>query len=209
MQRRAHQIGQGVITALAFGVGVLVGGRFCQPQPQAPQAQQAARVGQGVGDPSDPNAASDPSRSPCEPTVVERLVQAPAQIIYECPPEPPAQPAGAGRGEAKKVAPKPAPELPEPEPDLDPLERQRLLAWVRDQSEALKRCRDDQRQIYRLAVTLHLDRKTRALRRVDVNADRDELPGAVAQCLRREILTWRPPAELTKQRTKIVFGLNL
>lgn len=141
----------------------------------------------------------------CPERIVERVVEAEPKIIYECPPEPPPEPVV---GEGKKTI-KPKQALPEPEPELDPLERQRLLAWVRERSVDLKRCRDDSKEIYRVAVIMHLDKRTRELRRVDVNGDKSELPANVSSCLRREILRWQPPKELTKQRTKIVFGLNL
>lgn len=186
----AERVGAGVVAALCFGVGMLVGGQTCAPEPS--KAPEVKRLASGVG-----------ARS-CVPRVVERVVTSPPKIIYQCPPEPeppPRKEVGAKKG-GKKA-------LPAPEPDLDPLERQRLLAWVREHSEELKPCRDNRQDVYRMAVILHLDRKTRKIRRVDVNATRGELPGGVKGCLRRRIGAWKIPRDLIGSRTKLVFGLNL
>lgn len=194
----AERAGYGAISVLALGVGILIGANYCQPPTSSLDkslGEQDAKA-QRQGDPAAPQ---------CAERVVERFIESPPKIIYECPPEPEPEPVV---GEGKKTL-KPKKELPEPEPELDPLERQRLLAWVRERSVDLKRCRDDSKEIYRVAVIMHLDKSSRELRRVDVNADKSELPSVVLSCLQREILRWQPPKELTKQRTKIVFGLNL
>src|SRR5690606_1402254 len=121
--------------------------------------------------------ASSPDE-PCAQRVVERVIEGPERIIYECPPpEPPPEPTGAGKPAPVKVKPPAA--LPEPEPEQDPLQRQRLLAWVRERSDDLKSCRGDEREVYRVAVIMRLDPKTRAVRRVDVNADQGDVPAPV------------------------------
>lgn len=196
----AEKVGFGSIVVASFVVGMLIGASYCQPP-----GPDVTREGGGFGGGGTAELGGASSR--CEPRIVEKLVESPPKIIYECPPEPePEVKPGVAEGK-KREDPKRA--LPEPEPELDPLERKRLLAWVRERSVDLKRCRDDSKEIYRVAVVLYLDKKTRQLKRVDVNGDKAQLPQAVSGCLRQEILRWEPPAELTKQRTKIVFGLNL
>lgn len=186
---------------LAFGVGVLVGQRACGPAGAGgpdDRAAQTTRTGGGSG-----GSSGGAQEQACAPKIVERVVQAPPQIIYECPPKPEPPP--------RKVIGKAAPQqkLPDPEPELDPLARRKLLAWVRERSDDLKPCRDDTRATYRVAVILHPDPKTGRIARADVNADRNQVPGAVLGCLQRRILRWRPPAELLKGHSRVMFGLTL
>jgi hypothetical protein len=190
-----EHMGWMVVSALAFGVGMLLGGRACAPEPEAkPEGGEQIKLVAG-------------GRAACEPIVQERIVEVegPTRVIYECPPEPPPPPAGPG--EAKKNPPKKQP--PEPAPELDPRERQKLLAWVREQSSDLKACRDDRKDIYRLAVWMYLDPETHVVRRVDLNVSQGELPSAVAGCIRQRISRWKPPAELTRVHHTLVFGLTL
>lgn len=196
MDRRVgEKIGYATITIAAFVVGVLVGGRAC-------------------GAPADPAGDGEDERrdralihpDDCPTKVIEERVEAPPKIIYQCPPEPDPEPS-KGTRKVKKPA-RPEEKLPDP-PELDPLARKRLLAWVRDQSDDLKPCRDDSKDVYRVAVIMHLDAKTRKVKRVDVNSSRGELPGSVGACLKRRILTWKPPTEFIADRTQLVFGLNL
>ncbi len=175
-----------IIVAAAFGVGMLVGGQTCAPEPELTEEERAEY------------ASSNAERVCPEPRVIERTVEAPPKVIYECPPEPPPEPK---RDAGKKT-------LPPPEPEVDPLERRRLLAWVRDQSSDLKACRDDSKSVYRLAVIMHLDTKTRRVKRVDINADRGDVPREVSGCIRARIVEWVPPKDLTA-REKLVFGLNI
>lgn len=186
---------------LAFGVGVLVGQRACHPGvPGAGGPDDRGGTTRGSTPSGTTGRGGDQA---CAPQIVERVVQAPPQIIYECPPKPePPQ---------RKVTGKTPPpqQLPDPEPELDPLARRKLLAWVRERSDDLKACRDDTRTTYRVAVILHPDPKTGRVARADVNADRNQVPGAVLGCLQRRILAWRPPAELLKGHSRVMFGLTL
>lgn len=194
-QGTAERVGWFVISVMCFGVGTLFGARACGDGEVAASGADMVAMTDGSG-----------VTPRCEPQIVERLVEAAPRVIYECPPEPePPRPTGAGV--AKKAPPKPA--RPEVEPELDPRERQKLLAWVREQSDDLKVCRDDRKDIYRLAVWMHLKPGSDEVARVDLNASDGELPAAVAQCLRRRILAWRPPRDLVRKHDTLVFGLTI
>lgn len=188
MARRSDIIIQILATPLAFAVGILVGAQFCNELPGTPEG----------------NASED-----CVPLVVEKIVEGPTTTIYECPTEPEPEPKLA-----QKNAPRPAPPkkaLPEAPPALAPLDRQRLLAWVRDQSIDLESCRDHGKEVYRLTVILHLGPHLGdqgRIARVDLNAGPNELPSQLTNCLRNRILRWRPPTELTQNRSQLVFGLT-
>lgn len=193
-----ERLSYGALALMMFGVGVLVGARFC--------TESTSSVSEDT-----PPAHADLAPGQCPPPqVVTKQVVGPERIIYECPPPKPPPETKPGKGakriKAQKVARKV--ELPKPTPQVDPLIRKRLLAWAREQSEGLKRCRDDNKEVYRVAIIMHLGAK-KEVRRVDVNGDRDIVSGQASGCIRREILTWRPPKDLVKDQTKLVFGLNI
>ena len=190
-----------LITVLAFGLGLMLGPRMCSIEdeaggeegvttPSSPPASSRRAEGAPRTDDRPDLGALSASREGCPET----------QIIYQCPPKPePVQAVGTGKKKA----------LPPPEPDLDPLARKRLLAWVRDRSDSLKPCRDASQEIYRLAVIMSLEGSSGATRGVKVNASRGEVPSALLTCVKKKIQSWQPPAELTQGRTQIVFGLTL
>ncbi len=192
-QKRAIAL-QTTTTLLALAVGILIGQRACAPKNTIESTAIA-------------NSASAP-----EIKIVERLVPSPPEIIYECPPEP-TPPPKPGTKTASKTKPstlKPKALPPAPAPS-DPLERQRLLAWVRQQSTDLEPCRDNSKNVYRLTVNLHLDYEG-AITRVDINTDTtpnsNNTSPATLTCIRNRIATWQPPTELTQNRTRVVFGLT-
>lgn len=203
--RAGERIGWGVITVVALGVGMLLGGRACAPQ-DAPHgaSSDAGGAHANAGDASSSSSSRLIPLNQCP----EKIVEVPPKIIYECPPEPEPDEKKAGKGTPKKVSP-PKKSLPEPEPEFDPRDRQRLLAWVRDQSDDLKRCRDDSKEIYRVAVIMYLDKESGQVRRVDVNTTRGETPPNLPGCLKQRILGWKPPKDLVEGRTQLVFGLNI
>lgn len=190
-----ERLSYGALALMMFGVGVLVGGRFCAAGASSVEDAPAA-------------LASTPPGTCPPPQVVTREVPGPERVVYECPPPDPTPERKAGEGpgapKTQKVTRKV--DLPKPEPKVDPLIRKRLLAWAREQSEGLKRCRDDGKEVYRVAIIMHLGAQ-KDVRRVDVNGD--NVSGQASGCIRREILAWRPPKELVKDQTKLVFGLNI
>jgi hypothetical protein len=185
LARRSDILVQLLATPLAFAVGLLFGAQYCSDSFEK-QAQT--------------------STPECQPTIVERFIEGPTTVVYECPPEPTPepQPAGPSRPRQSRPAPKTLPEAP---PASDPADRQRLLAWVRDQSLDLEACRDHGKEVYRLTVILHLNDQG-AIARVDLNTGPGEIPGPLTTCLRERLLTWRPPAELVQNRQQLVFGLT-
>lgn len=192
-----ERLSYGALALMMFGVGVLVGARFCTQ-------------GAPAGAPDEPTqlASSQDPRCP-PPEVITKQVPGPERIVYECPPpEPPPKPkAGKGTSKDKKKVRREV-ALPKPEPRVDPLIRKRLLAWAREQSEGLKRCRDDSKEVYRVAIIMHLGKK-KNVQRVDVNGDRERVSSTARGCIRAEILKWRPPQDLVKDQIKLVFGLNI
>lgn len=163
---------------LAFGVGILVGGRACAPEPETE-------------------------------TITETVVrEGPERIVYECPPDVgvigPKQPQKPGVEAIQTSTTKALPDAPKP---ISPRKRQRLLAWVRDQSADLEGCRPSAKETYRLAVTLVLNDEG-AVQRVRLNAPRAEIPSNVRGCLRKRMTRWEPPAELVEGRRELVFGLT-
>lgn len=190
-QKRAIAL-QTTTTLLALAVGILIGQRACTP-------------------PINPEATSNNTSSP-QIQIVERLVPSPPEIIYECPPEPTPPPKPTTKTATKpKTNTTPKKALPPAPAPTDPLERQRLLAWVRTQSADLEPCRDNSKNVYRLTVNLHLN-DTGAITRVDLNTDTSPNTNTASPdtltCLRNRIATWQPPADLTQNRTRVVFGLT-
>ncbi len=195
-----ERIAHSMITILAFCVGLLLGPRFCaspvdeQDSPATTSEVVTGDADKNVIDFHDMDESLSRANTPCPET----------RIVYQCPPEEEEEPVkkqGVSTSQKKK--------LPPPEPELDPLLRKRLLAWVRDRSDTLKVCRDDGQEIYRMAVIMFVDKSTARVQRVSVNASRGVVPSAVLTCVRRKVQEWKPPAELTQGRTQLVFGLNI
>ncbi|MBA2664027.1 MAG: hypothetical protein H0U74_17185 [Bradymonadaceae bacterium] len=182
MQRKRDLALQSFLTLLALGVGILFGARFCAEPPAGLEASDQ------------------------ELRVVERIVHTPPQIIYECPPEVLEPIAPAPKTTTTKIKPREPERLPAADRPIDPLERQRLLAWVRDRSVDLEPCRDDSKEVYRLTVTLQVD--AAKVTRVDINTAAGEASQNLIACLRARILRWTPPPELVENRNRIVFGLT-
>lgn len=197
-----------MITILAFGVGLLLGPRLCAPVDQdAPvtssQIEKEERL--ALDGASTWRDADMPDLRDMDPVaaMAERCPE--TKIIYQCPPAEPVKEEEKKKGvKTNKKA-----SLPPPEPELDPLLRKRLLAWVRDRSDTLAACRDDRQEIYRMAVIMHLDAESARVTRVSVNASRGVVPASVLTCVRQKVQQWRPPSELTQGRTQLVFGLNI
>lgn len=129
---------------------------------------------------------------------------------HECAPvAPPACPPCECPCERKpKPKPKRGRALPPPK-QLTPLERARLLAWVRAHSDTLKRCRDAGQPIYRLHASLTLKRDASGVKGVRLKGG-EEVPQSALRCLRAEILRWPPPQDLSPaDHPTLVFSLQL
>ncbi len=179
--RKRELVLQAVTIVLAFGVGILIG-QNCEQEPE----------------------------KTVETVTVTRTV--PPEIVYECPPdaggiEAAEQSAAApksSKASSSKKAEKALPQAPRP---ITPLERKRLLGWVRDQSADLDGCRGGGNVTHRLAVTLKLDDDGN-VKDARVNAP-DDVPRNVVSCLRSRMSNWTPPADLVSGRPELVFGLTL
>ena len=115
----------------------------------------------------------------------------------DCPCEPP-KPRRKVRAKKKRLPP----------PKMSPLERSKLLAWVRKHSERLRRCRDTGQPIYRLHTKLKLKADASGVASVQLTGD--DVPPAALSCIQREILRWPPPDGLTPSKhPTLVFTLQL
>ena len=129
------------------------------------------------------------------------------QFKQTCPPPPQLECPPCDCRPPKKKVRKKGKRIPPP-PKLTPLERRKLLAWVKRNSASLKECRDASQPIYRLTVTLKLKKKTRGIESV-VLKGRD-LPRSVSQCIQSKIKKWPlDPSLSAKKHPHLVFGLQL
>src|SRR5690554_1341706 len=183
MQRRTSQLATQIAAmAMTFAVGLLLGPRLCAP-PAEEQVEQP----------------------PC-PEPATRVVE----VCPEAEPPPeveqpaPQRPAKPSRGAAVKKDP-PLPQSPPPTTAED---RQRLLAWARDQSISLQGCPRDPGTTYRLSVTISLS-EDRAISEVSLNAGPDTLTEGLRRCLEGRIADWTLPDDLAPAHRRLVFGLTL
>lgn len=106
--------------------------------------------------------------------------------------------------------PKPAPTRKKrlPPPKMNPLERSKLLAWVKRHSDRLKRCRDAGQPIYRLHTTLKLKLDVSGVSEVQLKGDK--VPASAISCIRQDMLKWPPPPDLTPSKHPLLmFTLQL
>ena len=110
---------------------------------------------------------------------------------------------------APKPRPKPAKgrRLPPP-PPMTPVERQRLLAWARAQSEGLRRCRDAGQPIYRLTATVTLKPEGGGVKAAELKGE--DVPAHALRCIRDGLLSWPAPPNISAERhPRLVFSLQL
>ena len=95
-----------------------------------------------------------------------------------------------------------------PPPKMTPLERAKLLAWVKKHSERLRRCRDTGQPIYRLHSRLKLKADATGVRSVQLKGK--QIPSSALSCIRSEMLKWPPPEGLTPAKHPLlIFNLQL
>ena len=116
-----------------------------------------------------------------------------------CPPcdcnEPPPPPI-----KKKRRAPRPR--------AASPVDRQKLLAWVRRFSPRLKRCRDAGQPIYRLHAEVKLSANKDKILSARVRGT--EVPSAALRCVESDIKRWPAPKELAENHPpKLIFSLQL
>lgn len=102
---------------------------------------------------------------------------------------------------------KKAKRAPPPQP-ISPIDRQRLLAWVKRHSDRLKRCRDAGQPIYRLNARVQLNAKRSKILKVVVKGS--QLPSKALKCVEQDIKRWPPPDRLSPTHPSLlIFGLQL
>ena len=147
----------------------------------------------------DENSKSDPLFSSSSP--FKRLNST------VCPPPPPLECPPCDCRPPKKRRVKKGKKVPPP-PQLTPLERRKLLAWVKRNASTLKSCRDASQPIYRLTIMLKLKKKTRGIESV-VLKGRD-IPRSTGSCIQNKIKKWPlDPSLNAKKHPHLVFGLQL
>ncbi len=136
--------------------------------------------------------------------------------IQRCPPctqEPCTQEALAKVDHAQiKIKPKPkAKEQPKAQlpqaPKLTPVERQQLLAWVKQNIHTLSNCRDAGQPVYRMTVSLNLSQKGDAIKSCVVGGEK--VSAVAIECIREKILKWKLPKSFGENPPQLVFGLQL
>lgn len=175
-----ERVGSGVGVLVALGVGMLLGGRFCAPEPPEPPAIELVE---------------------CPPTVV-----CPAELASPQAEEP--RPKPVLIEEPQEALIRGTRRLP-PSPEIhDPAARRQLLAFVRDNSDDLRECRARFGDAIRTNVVLGVSQDG-TIRRVDLQAGPNELPGPVSSCLRDQMLQWQLPADLVQGRERLMFLLTI
>ena len=89
-----------------------------------------------------------------------------------------------------------------------PVDRQKLLAWVRRFSPRLKRCRDAGQPIYRLHAVVKLSANKDKILSARVRGT--DVPSAALRCVESDIKRWPAPKELVESHPpKLIFSLQL
>ncbi len=177
----AERVGSGVAVVLALGLGLVLGGRYCAVTPPMPLEEP----------PACEEVQPCPTCPSCDVTSVPADVPVKASVtVAERPKE------TVGR------------QLPRAPQVSDPVERRRLLTWVRDQSDVLSACRPKMGDVLRVNVVFDLSESGRILR-AHLQAGQGEIPVPVANCLKEAMLRWEPPAEFVKDRERLMFSLTI
>ena len=137
--------------------------------------------------------------NPPSSTALSKRFQCPPPVCPPCDCRPPPK---KKRKRGKKVP---------PPPKLTPLERTRLLAWVKRHASSLQRCRDASQPIYRLTVSLTLKIGKGKTQRIDqVGLKGRDLPRKTTQCIQNKIKKWPlDPSLKAHKYPRLVFGLQL
>jgi hypothetical protein len=139
-----------------------------------------------------PTIPACPAIQICPPCIQEALPKVePGQIK----PKPKEQP---------KEQPKA--KLPDP-PKLTPVERQQLLAWVKQNIHTLSNCRDAGQPVYRMTVSLNLNQKGDEIKSCAVGGEK--VSATAIECIREKILKWKLPKSFGENPPQLVFGLQL
>lgn len=110
------------------------------------------------------------------------------------------------------VKPKPKPKRkkrrPPPPKEISPVDRQKLLAWVKRYSPRLKRCRDAGQGIYRLHANVGLSADKTKILKAKVKGN--DVPQSALSCVERDLRRWPAPTKLSKSHPpQLIFGLQL
>ena len=114
--------------------------------------------------------------------------------------------------DCQPVPPKPKPKkLKRRAPPLkasSPVDRQKLLAWVKRYSPRLKRCRDAGQAIYKLHAQVKLSAKKDKILSVKVTGR--DVPASALRCVEYDLKRWPVPTQLSEDHPALlIFGLQL
>ena len=91
---------------------------------------------------------------------------------------------------------------------LSPVDRQKLLAWVKKYSPRLKRCRDAGQPIYKLHTKVTLSAKKDRILRTKVTGV--DVPSRAIRCVEQDLKRWPSPPNLSPNHPQLlIFGLQL
>ena len=89
-----------------------------------------------------------------------------------------------------------------------PVDRQKLLAWVKRYSPRLKRCRDAGQPIYRLHAEAKLNASKNKILSAKVRGT--DVPSSALRCVESDIRRWPAPRDLTETHPRaLIFSLQL
>ena len=111
-----------------------------------------------------------------------------------------------------KPKPKPKPKRKARKPPSvkarSPVDRQKLLAWVKRYSPRLKRCRDAGQAIYKLHAQVKLNTKKDKILSTKVKGR--DVPLSARRCVENDLKRWPAPIQLSpKHPALLIFGLQL
>lgn len=133
-------------------------------------------------------------------------VQEPSRPSLLCPPLscPPCECKPVSKPKLRKNRRK----KPPPIKASSPVDRQKLLAWVKKYSPRLKRCRDAGQPIYKLHTQVTLNAEKDRILRVKVKGV--NVPIHAVKCVERDLRKWPAPAQLSVTHPPLlIFGLQL
>jgi hypothetical protein len=91
---------------------------------------------------------------------------------------------------------------------VSPVDRQKLLAWVKKYSPRLKRCRDAGQPIYKLHTKVTLNAKKDRILRTKVTGV--DVPSRAVNCIEQDLKRWPSPSNLSPNHPQLlIFGLQL
>ena len=181
-----------IIVLLSILVGYKFGQRIERKHILPMETQKISELDSVVSQPNRPkldqiDKDQDAKQSLCPPPSCPPLACPPC----DCKPKP---------KRVRKKAP--------PVKAISPIDRQKLLAWVKKYSPRLKRCRDAGQPIYKLHTQVTLNAEKNRILRVKIKGS--NVPTQAIRCVERDLKRWPAPPQLSPTHPPLlIFGLQL